>query len=49
MPYFQIYTGIKGAVALEPMSGAPDAYHNYIGLDLIKSGEIKNYGFTIYS
>ncbi|MFP3242502.1 aldose 1-epimerase [Caldisphaera sp.] len=49
MPYFQIYTGIKDAIALEPMSGAPDAYHNHIGLDLIRPREIKNYGFTIYA
>ncbi|WP_216475974.1 aldose 1-epimerase [Caldisphaera lagunensis] len=47
MPYFQIYTGVKGAVALEPMSGIPDAYHNKIGLYIIKPGEKKYYSFII--
>lgn len=47
MPYFQIYTGVKGAIALEPMSGAPDAYHNKIGLYIIKPSEIKYYSFII--
>lgn len=47
MPYFQIYTGIKGALALEPMSGLPDAFHNKIGLNIIKPSATLSFEFTI--
>ncbi len=46
MRYFQVYTGVRGSVALEPMSGAPDAYHNGIGLSILSPGEEKAYGFS---
>lgn len=47
MRYLQVYTGIRGAVAVEPMSGAPDAYHNGMGLIVIKPGETKQFSFSI--
>ncbi|ADY00685.1 Aldose 1-epimerase [Vulcanisaeta moutnovskia 768-28] len=47
MPYIQIFTGVPNAIAIEPMSGAPDAYHNGMGLTIIKPGEEKNFRFTI--
>ncbi|MFB6491245.1 MAG: aldose 1-epimerase [Thermoproteus sp. AZ2] len=47
MPYVQIYTGVKGAVAVEPMSGAPDAYHNGMGLRILAPGEEAEYGFVV--
>ncbi|MGC9152929.1 MAG: aldose 1-epimerase [Vulcanisaeta sp.] len=47
MPYIQIYTGIPNAIAIEPMSGAPDAYHNGMGLIKIQSNEERTFTFTI--
>ena len=47
MPFIQIYTGVKGAVAIEPMSGAPDAYHNGIGLKIINPKEEETFSFSI--
>ncbi|MGC9112093.1 aldose 1-epimerase [Acidilobus sp.] len=48
MRYFQIYTGIKGSVAIEPMSGAPDAYHNRMGLTVIEPSQSVRAGFKAY-
>ena len=42
LDYVQIYT-TQNAVAVEPMSGAPDAYHNGIGLKVIQPGEKVTY------
>ncbi|WP_420807180.1 aldose 1-epimerase [Acidianus manzaensis] len=47
MKYIQIYTGEPNAVAVEPMSGAPDAYHNNLGLVSIQPKEIKEFYFKI--
>ncbi|MEL9991140.1 MAG: aldose 1-epimerase [Thermoproteus sp.] len=47
MPYIQVYTGVAGAVALEPMSGAPDAYHNGLGLKILAPGETARFWFSI--
>ncbi|PMP60383.1 MAG: aldose 1-epimerase [Caldisphaera sp.] len=47
MPYFQIYTGIKNSIAIEPMSGAPDAYNNKIGLKILKPNDISYFRFDI--
>ncbi|MEB3691398.1 MAG: aldose 1-epimerase [Caldisphaeraceae archaeon] len=47
MCFYQIYTGIKGAVAIEPMSGAPDAFNNKIGLKILKPHSTTSYSFTI--
>jgi aldose 1-epimerase len=47
MRYLQVYTGVPGAVAVEPMSGAPDAYHNGMGLVVIRPGEVKEFSFTV--
>ncbi len=46
MDYVQVYT-VEGAIAVEPMSGAPDAYHNGMGLAVIKPGEERLYTFRI--
>ncbi|MCE4607648.1 MAG: aldose 1-epimerase [Caldisphaeraceae archaeon] len=47
MCFYQIYTGVKGAVAIEPMSGVPDAFNNKIGLKILKSHNTASYSFTI--
>ena len=46
MPFLQIYTGVKGALAIEPMSGAPDAYHNGLGLKIINPREEIAFSFS---
>jgi aldose 1-epimerase len=47
MKFLQIYTGIPNSIAIEPMSGAPDAYHNGIGLKVLKVGENARYSFSL--
>ncbi|BBD72757.1 aldose epimerase [Sulfodiicoccus acidiphilus] len=49
MEFFQLYNGVYalGSVALEPMTGAPDAYNNGIGLTVIRPGEKLSCGFTL--
>lgn len=46
LPFIQIYTGVKAAVAIEPMSGAPDAYNNGLGLKIINPKE--EFSYKIY-
>ncbi|WP_016731101.1 aldose 1-epimerase [Saccharolobus islandicus] len=46
MPFVQIYTGIRGTVAIEPMSGAPDAYHNGLGLKILEPNESSYFAFA---
>ncbi|QIW23985.1 aldose 1-epimerase [Sulfolobus sp. S-194] len=48
MPFIQVYTGVKGALAIEPMSGAPDAYHNGLGLKVLNSKEEAHFSFQIF-
>ncbi|AHC52195.1 aldose 1-epimerase [Sulfolobus acidocaldarius SUSAZ] len=45
--YIQIYTGVKGAVAIEPMSGAPDAIHNKMGIKVIKPGQKHEFSYEV--
>jgi len=47
LPFLQLYTGIKGALAIEPISGAPDAYHNRLGLKIINPKEEETFSFSI--
>ncbi|WP_052885827.1 aldose 1-epimerase [Vulcanisaeta distributa] len=47
MPYVQIFTGVPNAIAIEPMSGAPDAYHNGMGLIIIRPNEERRFRFTV--
>ncbi|WP_338598173.1 aldose 1-epimerase [Sulfolobus tengchongensis] len=47
MPFVQIYTGVRGAVAIEPMSGAPDAFHNGLGLKILEPNESAYFSFTL--
>ena len=47
MRYFQIYTGVPGAVAVEPMSGAPDAFNNGMGLTVLEPGASAEFGFEV--
>ncbi|QKQ99150.1 aldose 1-epimerase [Metallosphaera tengchongensis] len=49
MDYVQLYTGVEGAVAVEPMSGAPDGYNNGIGLRVLGASESESYHFSIQS
>jgi len=47
MDFIQIYTGQPSAVAVEPMSGAPDAFHNGIGLITLKEGDTATFTFKV--
>lgn len=47
MKYLQIFNGVNDAVALEPMSGAPDAYNNGMGLTVLRPRSKAEYGFKI--
>lgn len=47
MDFVQIYTGQPSAVAVEPMSGAPDAFNNGIGLITLREGEGVTFTFRI--
>ncbi|MGC8505650.1 MAG: aldose 1-epimerase [Thermoplasmata archaeon] len=50
MPYLVIYNGTyagNDSVAIEPMTGAPDAYNNGIGLLKLRPGESFSCGFEI--
>ncbi len=50
MDYFLVYNGeyARGrSVAVEPMTGAPDAYNNGIGLTVLEPGQKLECGFTI--
>lgn len=47
MNFIQLYTGEPNAVAVEPMSAAPDAYHNGMGLMTLRPKEIKEFYFKI--
>lgn len=50
MTYFEVYNGTfagKNSVALEPLTGAIDAFNNGIGLKEISSGEKFECGFRI--
>ncbi|MEM0140389.1 MAG: hypothetical protein QXZ44_07275, partial [Ferroplasma sp.] len=42
MPYIVLYNGSSAgsdSIAIEPMTGAPDVYHNHIGLAKLEPGE----------
>ncbi len=47
MKFIQIYNGIPGAVAIEPMSGAPDAFHNGMGLEVLSPRDTTKHDFTL--
>ncbi|BBG22785.1 hypothetical protein IC006_0069 [Sulfuracidifex tepidarius] len=47
MKYLQIFNGVEGAVALEPMSGAPDAYNNGMGLTILRPQSGVEYRFKM--
>ncbi len=50
MPYFEVYDGKyaeRRSLAVEPMTGAPNAYNNKIGLIDLKPGETFLCGFDI--
>ena len=47
MKYFQVYTGVPGAVAVEPMSGAPDAFNNGMGLTVLEPGGSAEFEFEV--
>lgn len=50
MPYIVIYNGIFAeqiSVAIEPMTGAPDAFNNHMGLLKLASGESFQCGFEL--
>lgn len=50
MPYLVVYNGKYtggGSVAVEPMTGAPDAFNNGIGLVTIRAGETFQCGYSI--
>ncbi|MEL9970031.1 MAG: aldose 1-epimerase [Metallosphaera sp.] len=47
MDFVQIYTGVPGALAIEPMSGAPDAFNNGIGLIKLLPSQTKEFSFQV--
>ncbi len=50
MPYFLLYNGnhTRGkSVAVEPMTGAPDAYNNGIGVVVLEAGEDYSCGYSV--
>jgi Galactose mutarotase and related enzymes len=49
MDFFQVYNGVhaKNSVAVEPMTGAPDAYNNGIGLRVLPPGGDFHCGFEL--
>lgn len=47
MDFLQLFTGVPGALAIEPMSGAPDAYHNGLGLKVLNPGEEVRFWFKV--
>lgn len=50
MGYLVIYNGKyaeKNSVAVEPMTGAPDAYNNGLGLIRLSPGEVYKCGFSV--
>ncbi|MEM3490159.1 MAG: aldose 1-epimerase, partial [Nitrososphaerota archaeon] len=50
MDYFEVYNGTyagKNSVAIEPMTGAINAFNNGIGLKILPPDETMDYGFTI--
>lgn len=47
-PYFQIYTPKdRATIALEPMSCAPNAFNNQMGLLILKENESKKFTYTL--
>ncbi|HVB02557.1 MAG TPA: aldose 1-epimerase [Chitinophagaceae bacterium] len=49
-PLLQMFTPIsRESIALEPLSGAPDAFHNKIGLEVLGPGQKKQFRFRVYA
>lgn len=47
-PYLQVYTPpARKTIALEPMTCAPNAFNNKLGLQVLEAGEVKSLDFTI--
>ncbi len=47
MDFIHMYTGIKGSLAVEPMSGAPDSFNNKIGLKSLDPGDYELFNIRI--
>ncbi len=50
MPFFVLYNGVYAenkSIAVEPMSGAPDAFNNKIGLKILRKKGIENFNYKI--
>lgn len=48
MRFLQVFTGIDGSVAIEPMSGMADAFNNHDHLSVLSGGEIFQESFGVY-
>ncbi len=48
MRFLQVFTGIDGSVAIEPMSGMADAFNNHDHLTILSGGEIFEESFGVY-
>lgn len=46
--FVQVFTGLVGGIAIEPMSAAADAYNNHDHLAILSGGEIWTGSFGVY-
>ncbi len=48
MRFLQVFTGVLGAVAIEPMSGMADAFNNHDHLSILSGQEVWQASFGVY-
>ena len=48
MRFLQVFTGIVGTVAIEPMSGMADAFNNHDDLSILSGEEVWEASFGVY-
>ncbi len=48
MRFIQVFTGLSGAIAIEPMSGMADAFNNHDHLSVLSGGETWEASFGVY-
>lgn len=48
MRFLQVFTGVVGTVAIEPMSGMADAFNNHDHLSILSGAEVWEASFGVY-
>lgn len=48
MRFIQVFTGLLGGIAIEPMSGMADSFNNHDDLSILSGGEVWQASFGIY-